>query len=317
MKTRYSKIAIEKLCGLFGKSRLAWYDRSRREEVRTQEHILVLEMVRLVRSDLDEAGTPILYRMLKPKFDQVGIKLGRDGLHQLLLDHGLTIKARRRRYPQTTWSQHWLKKWPNLIKEIEVVRPMHIWVADITYLRLADDDFCYLSLLTDSYSRLVVGWCLSLSLSHQAPLAALRMALERYPLTAQELIHHSDRGVQYCCNEYISLLQNNDIGISMTDNGDPYENPIAERINKTFKYYLGLKTTFKSFEQALAATAEKVRVYNEIKPHSSCDYLTPKEAHLREGPLKHWWKKGKRYQKKNEDQARKFGNSDANQEGGQ
>lgn len=291
MKMRYEKISIRELCGLFGKSRLAWYDRLRREEAQVVEYRMVLDMVQLIREELPQAGTPMLYRILKPKLAMLEIKMGRTALHRLLLENGLTLRRKRARYPKTTDSKHWLKKWPNLIRDLEPLRPLHVWVADITYLRLQDDDFCFLSLLTDAYSKLVVGWCLNPSLCHRGPLQALNMALETFPERKDELIHHSDRGSQYCSKAYVDCLQKHGVSISMTENKDPYENPIAERINGTMKNYLGLNQRFPSLETARAATADKIRIYNQVKPHSSCDYLTPMEAHQNTGPMKQWWRK--------------------------
>lgn len=298
MKGRYKQIAIGKLCGLFGKSRLAWYDRQKRENARLSDHGIVLEMVLVIRQELPRAGSAMLHRLIKPSLESMGIKMGRAALHSLLLDHGLTIRAKKRRAPRTTWSQHWLKKWPNLIRDITPVRPMHIWVADITYIRIRSDSFCYLSLISDAYSHLIVGWELHPNLSREGPLMALRMGLEHYPPTSEEIYHHSDRGLQYCSDEYVALLKSNQFRISMTEPGEPYTNQIAERINKTMKSYLGLGITFNSFEDAKLAVQEGVRIYNEVKPHSSCDYLTPRKAHQQTGSLKKWWKKGRRFEKR-------------------
>ncbi len=186
-------------------------------------------------------------------------------------------------------SRHWLKKYPNLIREMEIKSPEHVWVSDITYIRLTDG-FCYLSLITDAYSRKIMGYYLSKDLSHYGCLEALKTAINQRLNPYSKLIHHSDRGVQYCCNEYVGLLRDSKISISMTEESDPYENAIAERLNGILKDEFQLDSEFKSYEAASRAVNNAVNTYNEHRPHASCNYLTPLQAHTQIGELKRRWK---------------------------
>jgi putative transposase len=206
------------------------------------------------------------------------------------------IKKKRRKYVRTTFSNHWLRKYPNLIKGLVPVQAGQIWVSDITYLSTTKG-FIYLSLITDAYSHKIVGWQLSTSLSHEGSLRALEMALGSRTGT-QQLIHHSDRGIQYCCSEYVSLLGDKGIEISMTENGDPLENAIAERVNGILKTEFGLDNVFSNFKIALLSTERAIKIYNTKRPHASVDYLTPHEADAKTGILPKLWKSY--YQKANQ-----------------
>ena len=159
--------------------------------------------------------------------------MGRDKLYDLLREHHL-LRSTRRKRAKTTNSQHPFYKYVNLVKELPIIRPNQVWVSDITYIRTGRD-FSYLSLITDAYSNKIVGWALDTTLQTKGPLAALQMAVKTLPKGKESLIHHSDRGIQYCCKEYIQLLCSNEIHVSMTQQGDPGENAVAERINKTIK----------------------------------------------------------------------------------
>lgn len=222
-----------------------------------------------------------------PLLQQHGIRIGRDKLFDIIADSGMLIRKRKRR--STTNANHPYRCYPNLIKGMELTKAGQLWVSDITYISLKED-FCYLSLVTDAYSRKIVGHCLYPTLKAQGPLQALHMALEQYS-GPQRLIHHSDRGVQYCCSQYIAELTVREIIISMTENGDPYENAIAERINGILKTEFGLDRYFDSFEQAAEAVDNVVDIYNRMRPHASCDYQTPEQAHILQGKLKQRWNK--------------------------
>lgn len=279
------------MCGLFGYTRGAYYQYLEREAARQKRDMIVVDMVNILREAMPGIGTEKLHKRLTPVFEREGIKIGRDKLHEILSEQGLTIRRRRRR-PQTTWSKHWLKKWPNLIRGLEVSRPDQLWVSDITYIRLRSDDFAYLSLITDAYSRKVVGWALSMSLTTESgPLRALKMALQSIPEDYKGLIHHSDRGSQYCSDLYISMLDDREIDVSMTEKKDPYENAIAERMNGVLKTEFTLGGTFSGYTQALAAAERDIGVYNTQYPHRSIDMLTPEQAHQRSGELRNRWKK--------------------------
>jgi putative transposase len=220
-----------------------------------------------------------------------GVKMGRDKLNDLLREHGLLIRNRKKG-PRTTNSSHWLKKYPNLIRDVEIIRSEQVWVSDITYLCVGRD-FNYLSLITDAYSHKIVGYYLHTLLTNDGSLKALDSALQQRTQN-QELIHHSDRGVQYCSFDYIRSLQEHNIGISMTENGDPYENAIAERINGILKTEFGLNALFKTHYEALLAVNKAVSAYNTLRPHMSCDYMTPDQAHVTELKFIKRWKPRKK-----------------------
>jgi len=249
---------------------------------------LILKLVAEIRKDLPRAGVPKLYYMLQEPMAAHGIKMGRDSLYRLLGTHGYLIRYRRRK-PYTTDSNHHYKKYPNLIKDMLLNYPGQLWVSDITYLRLTKG-FCYLSIVTDAYSRKIVGYKLLGTLHSQGPVDALIMAVENSK-KQKNLIHHSDRGVQYCCRDYVKMIEYYGIQLSMTDNGDPYENAIAERVNGILKEEFYLNKTFGSLQEATEAVNNAVDKYNHIRPHASCDYLTPAKAHEHSGILKKRWKK--------------------------
>lgn len=287
MKATYTKIGIGPLCMLFGKTRHAYYDKSWHEEERENGERIVLEMVHSIRREMPKIGTEKLYLMICKSLQSHEIKMGRDGLHSLLQEQGLIIRQKRR-YVVTTDSNHWMKKYPNLIKDLELIEAEQLWVSDITYI-VVGDDFNFLSLITDAYSRKIVGYCLYPTLDHKGCLIALQMALvQRSKLT--NLIHHSDRGSQYCCFNYVDLLLKSGIEISMAEKGNPYENAIAERVNGILKNEFDLNRKFNDRQQALEVVDNTIRVYNELRPHMSCNYLTPKQAHLTTGKLEKKWK---------------------------
>jgi putative transposase len=183
-----------------------------------------------------------------------------------------------------------MHKYTNLIGEMEIGWPEQLWVSDITYIRLINE-FAYLSLITDAYSRKIVGFCLRKDLSSQGCITALQMALMNRGYKRHPLIHHSDRGSQYCCKEYVALLTSNKIAISMTENGDPYENALAERVNGILKSEFKLYTSSVGLEETRQLVAKSIHNYNTVRPHASCDYLTPQQAHVTSGELKKRWKK--------------------------
>jgi transposase InsO family protein len=214
------------------------------------------------------------------------------------------LVRKKRRKPKTTDSAHWYRRYENLIKEVEINRPCQVWVSDITYLMVTGDKFAYLSLITDAYSRKIVGYALCETLAAAGPLSALSMALETTERNAGPLIHHSDRGVQYCCSEYTGTLQKHGISISMSRKGDPYENSIAERVNGILKTIFGLGVVFSTIAQAQSAVEVAVTTYNTVRPHSSCDDLTPEKAHEQSGPLPRRWKNYRRTSKQEQQPGR-------------
>lgn len=276
------------ICGLFGYTRQAWYDAKKRQSQFQMQEVFILKQVKELRKDHKRMGGEKLLHLLTPILKAHNIKYGRDKFYNLLREHGLLVR-RRKRKPKTTCSNHFYRKYPNLIRDLELMSSGKLWVSDITYIR-TEKGFVYLSLITDAYSKKIVGWCLWPDLTSQGALNALKMAIsnENYK---QGLIHHSDRGIQYCCNDYVNYLNGSGIEISMTENGDPYENAIAERVNGILKEEYELHETFPDYLSANEAVKIAVDKYNNKRPHSSCDHMFPKQAHLCNGPLKKRWKK--------------------------
>ena len=293
MKRKYPRVSIATTCELFGKGRQAWYGRLGTYQKRQFEISMVLSWVREIREVLPKTGVHKLYEMLKPKFEEFNIKMGRDKLWRLLQYHKLLVPKRRRAGPRTTNSYHNFWKYPNLVEEITPTRPGQIWVSDITYIRLKNDGFAYLSLITDAYSRKIIGHRLNSNLHTQGPLKALKMALEQRKRPDNKLIHHSDRGIQYFSHTYTGLLQHHKISISMTEGGSPTQNAIAERVNGILKTELGLKKEFRNIYEAERAVESAIYRYNFIRPHSSCNNLVPVKAHQMCGTLRKRWYKRK------------------------
>jgi len=283
----YSYYSVSYYCKLFGNSRQAYYKQRKGTNEQGLEEALVLGLVKEVRKDLPRCGADKLYYILKDRFAEHGIKLGRDGLYRLLGRHGLLIRFRNRK-PYTTNSYHHFRKYPNLIREKVITQAGELWVSDITYIRKING-FSYLSIITDAYSHKIVGYKLHASLHSEGAIDALIMANKDENKT-DKLIHHSDRGIQYCCREYVQMIEHFGIQLSMTEKGDPYENAIAERVNGILKYEFGLNATFASHAQAEVAVEQSIQKYNELRIHDSCNRLTPIKAHEEKGLLKKYWK---------------------------
>ncbi len=283
----YGTFGVRYFCALFGKSRQAYYEQMNRGDDQGLKDTLVLKLVGEIRNDLPRCGTTKLHFMLEGAFKEHGIKMGRDALYELLEQHGLLIRQRRRR-PYTTDSNHPYKKYLNLIRDLQLTAPGQLWVSDITYIRLVDG-FAYLSIITDAYSHKIVGYKLHPTLHSQGAIDALLMA-QKDIKKKDGLIHHSDRGIQYCCTGYVTMIEHLGIRLSMTEKGDPYENAIAERVNGILKIEFLLEQTFPSLEEAGQAVAVAIQKYNHLRPHLSCDKMTPVMAHEKNGLLKKHWK---------------------------
>lgn len=279
--------SIQTLCSLLGYSRQAFYKFVKHAEKEALQHDLILQEVLRIRKTLKRLGTRKLLFKMEGFMREHHIEIGRDAMFDLLATHKLLIRKRKRRVPVTTFSDHWMRKYPNLIIDFIPTAPNQLWVSDITYITLKND-FAYLSLITDAYSRKIVGFYLSETLSADGCIKALKMALKNNPQLGR-LIHHSDRGSQYCCTDYVSILDKHFVKISMTQSGNPLENAIAERVNGILKDEL-LEKTYINYQEAKQAIAAAISIYNYQRPHSSIDMLTPIEAHLREGELKRRWK---------------------------
>ncbi len=220
-------------------------------------------------------GTRKLYYLLKPKLNELGIKLGRDGLFDYLREHRLLVKPKRS-YTKTTDSRHWMKKHPNLVQDLHINRPEQVFVSDITYVESAEGVH-YLSLVTDRFSRKIMGYHLSENMTAVEVVKAVKQALKAR-VTSDSLIHHSDRGSQYCSALYQAELRKNGVSPSMTDGYDCYQNALAERINGILKQeFLLLKCN--SFKELKRLIEESIQIYNTIRPHLSLGMKTPEEVH--------------------------------------
>lgn len=288
MKEHYSSVGLQRLCRLFGKTRQAVYDHHWRQSDQQIQEGVILDLVKHIRNTMPKIGSLKLHAMTKEQLLLHGITMGRDSFYNLLGRHNLLIK-RRRKYVRTTNSYHHYRKWPDLTAAIQLSAAGQLWVSDITYLRI-NNGFIYLSLVTDAYSRKIVGYHLSQHLKAHSCIIALDKAISLWQPLTDTLIHHSDRGIQYCCDQYVTRLQQKGIKISMTQNGSPYENAIAERVNGILKTELDLDKTFASYTAAIAPTHQAIDTYNRIRPHMSSGLLTPQQAHLQQGELKKTWK---------------------------
>jgi len=288
MKAAYPKLGIKAICQLFGKTRHAYYDALYRNQGEELKDDLVIQLVKEIRKELPRLGTRKLHDKLQGHLLEHGLDVGRDYLFDLLKNHKLLIRNRKRKVI-TTDSRHWMRKYSNLIQGMTVMRPNQVWVSDITYIRFLNG-FIYLALVTDAYSRKIVGYSLRRDLSAEGCLKALEMALNNRTTFNDFLIHHSDRGSQYCCKTYVDLLTEYNIAISMTNNGDPYENAIAERVNGILKQEFNLYGSQLSFEATCKWVEQSINAYNQLRPHGSCNYLTPDQAHQKVGLLVKKWK---------------------------
>lgn len=282
-------MGLGKLCELFGKTRQAYYQQLYHKEWASITHAIVLVLVKEIREDMPFIGTRKLLYLLTPKLEEHTIKMGRDQLFNLLRFHGLLVRRRQRKV-RTTNSHHWLKKYPNLIKEIILTGSEQLWVGDITYVRTLQG-FSYLSLIMDAYSKKIMGYSLYATLEADGCLEALEMAIKnRSYHTSFFLIHHSDRGVQYCSSKYVDILAKENITISMTEDSNPCDNSMAERVNGIIKNEFKKDKTYRNHKEACKAIAKDIAIYNDKRPHGSIDYLTPEVAHHYSEPMKKRWK---------------------------
>lgn len=256
-------------------SRQAIYQYEQRQRCRQEALEPVLAMVMEVRRHLPRLGTRKLYHQLRPRLQEAGIKLGRDGLFDYLRQQHLLIRPRRC-YTKTTFSKHWMRKYPNLLKEQTVTRPEQAFVSDITYVE-SEEGVHYLSLVTDAGSRKIMGHELSREMKASDVVKALRRAVGRRCHDGA-LIHHSDRGLQYCSQIYQVELRKHGIQPSMTDGYDCYQNALAERVNGILKQEF-LIYRCQTFEDLKSLVAESIKAYNGLRPHLSLGMKTPEEVH--------------------------------------
>jgi putative transposase len=268
---------------VLGYSRQNVYKQQKDNRKRCIKEQAVKELVDRQRKLLPRLGTRKVYHLIKDDLQKQGLKLGRDKLFELLRRHDLLIRPRRR-YIRTTMSSHWLRKWPNLIKEKAVQYPDEVWVSDITYLK-TEQGTCYLNLVTDAYSRKIVGYAIADNMETESMIGALKMATGQRGTSLVPTIHHSDRGVQYCSKEYAYLTGKHNIRLSMTENGDPYENALAERMNRTLKEEFGMDATLATKEQAKQLVEESILLYNQKRPHLSLQMRTPEQVYKTKIPV--------------------------------
>jgi len=272
-KKRQTGIAsMSEVCACFNLKRDAFYKYQQRWQRYKSVESKVIQLVKEERKVQPRIGVRKLHEALLPVFDAAHIKLGRDSLFDILRANNMLVK-RKRAYAKTTNSYHHFHKYNNLIKEVQVTKPNQVWVSDITYIRTVKG-FCYLALITDLYSRKIIGYDLSDSLELAGCLRALRKALW-HSKPAAGLIHHSDRGVQYCSHLYVNELKRKGIEISMTEEKHCYENAIAERVNGILKDEFYLDQCFFSTAHAKRATKSAIKVYNNKRLHLSLRYKTP------------------------------------------
>jgi len=244
------------------------------------------------RSLLPRCGGRKLIYLLQDDFRKAGIKIGRDRFFHFLKSEYLLVKRKKNR-TITTRSYHRFNKHPNRIKDISIKHPEQVWVADITYVHCKNETW-YLHLITDAYSKKIVGHCFSDNLKTESTLEALKFAFKNKRFKNRKLIHHSDRGFQYCSNNYIQFQNKHKIKTSMTTKYDPYENAVAERINGILKDEFSISDNRLSVEDAKRNIKKAIYNYNNIRPHWSCDLMTPEQAHKSgKFKLKSWSRKSK------------------------
>lgn len=270
-------MSLVRICRSLGVTRQAYYQYGWRQEATSLEEELVLQEVGKIRENHRHMGGRKLYEKLQPFLLEHQIKMGRDALFDLLSSHRLLIRRKKRRI-RTTQSHHWLYKYSDLVKNHQPTRANALWVADITYWRIKQG-FLYISFLTDAFSHKIVGYHVAETLEAVECVKALKMALNGLTEPPDFLIHHSDRGLQYCSSEYVSLLEKHSIQISMTETGSPYDNPKAERINGIIKGEYLEGRQIKSYAEAKAELKRVVELYNTDRPHMSIGYLVPEKVH--------------------------------------
>jgi transposase InsO family protein len=270
--TRTGKASLTELCTCFDLTRDAYYKYQKRYRKREMEKTTVIAMVKKERKEQPRVGGRKLHEALQPSFEAAELKIGRDYLFDILREHNMLIR-RKKATCRTTYSHHRFYKYGNLVKDMTVTRPNQVWVSDITYIRTVTG-FCYLALITDMYSRKIIGYDISDSLELAGCLRALKKAL-RHARPANGLVHHSDRGFQYCSNQYVDELKKHGIRISMTEEHHCYENAIAERVNGILKDEFYLDQCFYNTDHACIAAKNAIEIYNSKRLHLSLGYKTP------------------------------------------
>ena len=279
---------IEYACTLFGHTFQAYYKKKHNEEENVRRLMRIIDAVTEIRRMDPGIGYYKLWLMIQRMFREEWVP-GRDSFLKILREFGMLQPRPKPRH--TTNSNHRFHKYKNLIKGFVPTASNQLWVSDITYIDLVSG-CCYLHLVTDAYSRKIVGWCLSETLSAEHTLSALQKAIEETSAsTLQGLIHHSDRGVQYCCKAYTEELSRYHVSISMCEDYNPTDNAIAERVNGILKTeVIYRERRFKDYQDALERISGFIRFYNEQRPHSSIGFKVPSEVHKQTGLQQRMWK---------------------------
>lgn len=269
-------VTVVAVCARAGMSRQNYYAMRRQRQRRTVDEDLVVDLVKRERRTQPRLGTRKLHHMLQNDLAEADVQIGRDRLFEVLRDHGLLVDRKRGR-ARTTNSRHSLPVFVNLVAGREPDGPNQVWASDLTYIR-TESGFMYAALITDMYSRKIVGSYIGDSLEAEGCIRALDEALRDLPPWAHP-IHHSDRGCQYCCHPYVERLQQRGLPVSMTEVLHCYENAMAERVNGILKQEYELDRTFRTKAQAVAAFGQAVQLYNHRRPHLALNYRTPAEVH--------------------------------------
>ena len=256
----------------FGLKRNAYYKHKNRADKRLNLEQQIINIVGKKRKSLPREGVRKLIKSLDNEFTKANLKVGRDTLFNVLRKHNM-LTLRKKTSARTTNSYHRFYKYKNIIKNMKVTRPNQVWVSDITYIRTVKG-FCYLALITDMYSRKIVGYDISDSLELNGCVRAIKKTIYQAN-DIKQLIHHSDRGIQYCSNVYTQILKRKKIDISMTEENHCYENAMAERVNGILKDEFYLDQTFDNLAHAKRAAKSAINLYNEVRLHLSLDYKTP------------------------------------------
>ncbi|WCO03665.1 IS3 family transposase [Psychroserpens ponticola] len=260
-------------------SKQAFYKRLKAQQKQEIDHQKLIKMVKDYRKKVgSKTGGIKLHTELKQDFINDDIKIGRDKFYRFLRYYNLLV-PKRKNYITTTNSNHMYRKYKNIVKDHVPTRPEQLWVSDITYIK-TQDGHNYLAIVTDAYSKQIMGYKIDNHMRTSLCTDALAMAIKNRKYPSHKLIHHSDRGFQYCNPKYTEFAENNGITLSMTEQYDPYENAIAERINRTLKYEYGLKQTIKNTDLAQKMTEQAVYIYNNLRTHFSLDLRKPAEVHL-------------------------------------
>jgi putative transposase len=269
-----------------GYSPQAYHKHNKKALIKQVNEKFILEQIDVIRKQQPRCGGRKLFIELQPFFKQHTINIGRDKFFDLLKRNKLLIRKTKRNV-YTTMSKHHYRRYPNLVKGFTPLKAHELWVADITYIPLKER-FAYLFLITDAYSRKVVGFHVSDDMKVSSAVVALKKALAQKP-EETIVIHHSDRGIQYCSTEYVNLLKQHNAMISMTDNGDPLENAIAERMNGILKTEL-ISSYYNTIDEASVHISRCITIYNYKRRHSSLNWQIPAKVHTQKGPQIRRWK---------------------------